>query len=156
MTAQNGRGCCTVTERRVTVESVICDREVGVSEGFEQCENEYTALFAERGGVMRISYGEQSDSGEIKTDITLADGRVRVHRSGAIESDFLFIEGQRTSSLYKIPPYSFDAEINTKKIRNNLTRLGGKLTIIYDMTVGGAEKNVRMTITLEEAPHNDT
>ena len=140
-----------MTERKVTVESVICDPSVGVAEGFERCENEYTALFAERGGVMRISYVENSEGGEIKSDITLTDGRVRVRRTGAIESDFLFVEGERTTSLYKIPPYAFDAEINTKKIRNNLTRFGGKLTIIYDMTVGGAEKCVRMTITLEEA-----
>ncbi len=137
-------------ERKVTVESVICDPAVGVAEGFERCENEYTALFAERGGVMRISYSEKSEGGEIKSDITLKDGRIRVRRTGAIESDFLFIEGQTTTSLYKIPPYAFDAEITTKKIRNNLTRLGGKLTIIYDMTVGGAQKYVRMSITLGE------
>jgi uncharacterized beta-barrel protein YwiB (DUF1934 family) len=140
-----------VTERKVTVESVICDPTVGVAEGFERCENEYTALFAERGTAMRISYTEQSEGGEIKSDITLTDGHVRVRRTGAIESDFLFVEGETTTSLYKIPPYAFDAKITTKKIRNNLTRLGGKLTIIYDMNVGGADKNVRMTITLAEA-----
>ncbi len=141
-----------MTERKVTVESVICDPTAGVAEGFERCENEYTALFAELGDAIRISYNEQSEGGEIRSSIKITDGRVRVRRAGAIESDFLFVEGECTKSLYKIPPYAFDAEINTKKIRNNLTRLGGKLTIIYDMTVGGAQKHVRMTITLEEAP----
>lgn len=144
-----------MTERKATVESVICDPSVGVAEGFERCENKYTALLGERDGTMLISYSEQSEGGRIKSDIIVTGEHVRVRRSGAIESDFLFIEGGRTRSLYKIPPYSFDAEINTKKIRNNLTRLGGKLTIIYDMTVGGAEKNVRMTITLEEVAAND-
>ena len=104
-----------------------------------------------RGGLMRLSYEETSEGGPIKSDITIADGHVRVRRTGAIESDFMFAEGEVTKSLYKIPPYSFDTSITTKKIRNNLTRSGGKLTIIYDMNVGGADKNVRMTITLAEA-----
>ena len=99
---------------------------------------------------MRLSYEEASEGGPIKSDVTVTAEHVRVRRTGAIESDFLFVEGETTKSLYKIPPYAFDAEITTKKIRNNLTRGGGKLTIIYDMNVGGAEKNVRMTITLAE------
>ena len=139
-----------MSECRVIVESVICDPSVGVAEGFEMCENEYSATIAERGGLLRLSYEEKSEGGPIKTDLTLTDAHVRVRRTGAIESDFLFVEGESTKSLYKIPPYAFDAEIKTKKIRNNLTRGGGKLTIIYDMNVGGAEKNVRMTITLAE------
>lgn len=140
-----------MSECKVIVESVICDPSLGVSEGFEMCENEYSATIAERGGLLRLSYEEKSEGGEIKSDITLTDAHVRVRRTGAIESDFLFVEGETTTSLYKIPPYAFDARITTKKIRNNLTRLGGKLTIIYDMNVGGADKNVRMTITLAEA-----
>ncbi|MBO5946148.1 MAG: DUF1934 domain-containing protein [Clostridia bacterium] len=140
-----------MSEYRVIVESVICDPSLGVAEGFERCENEYTATVSERGGLMRLLYEETSEGGPIKSDITIAEGHVRVRRTGAIESDFMFAEGEVTKSLYKIPPYSFDASITTKKIRNNLTRSGGKLTIIYDMNVGGADKNVRMSITLAEA-----
>lgn len=139
-----------MSECRVIVESVICDPSLGVSEGFERCETEYTATIAERGGLLRLSYEETSEGGPIKSDITLTDTHVRVRRTGAIESDFMFVEGETTKSLYKIPPYAFDAEITTKKIRNNLTRGGGKLTIIYDMNVGGAEKCVRMTVTVAE------
>ena len=139
-----------MNECKVIVESVICDPSLGVAEGFERCENEYTATVAERGGLVRLSYEEASEGGPIKSDVTVTAEHVRVRRTGAIESDFLFVEGETTKSLYKIPPYAFDAEITTKKIRNNLTRGGGKLTIIYDMNVGGAEKNVRMTITLAE------
>ena len=140
-----------MNECKVIVESVICDPSQGAADGTERCTNEYIATIAERGGLMRLSYQEKSEGGPIKSDITVADGHVRVRRTGAIESDFLFVEGDKTTSLYKIPPYAFDTEIFTKKIRNNLTRCGGKLTIIYDMTVGGAEKNVRMSITIAEA-----
>ena len=140
-----------MSECKVIVESVICDPSLGAADGIERCENEYTATLAERGGLLRLSYEEKSEGGPIKSDITVAEGHVRVRRTGAIESDFMFVEGEKTTSLYKIPPYAFDTEILTKKIRNNLTRGGGKLTIIYDMTVGGAEKNVRMSITIAEA-----
>ena len=108
-----------MSEYRVIVESVICDPSLGVAEGFERCENEYTATVSERGGLMRLSYEETSEGGPIKSDITIAEGHVRVRRTGAIESDFMFAEGEVTKSLYKIPPYSFDASITTKKIRNN-------------------------------------
>lgn len=143
-----------MAECRLTVESVVCDLSLGAAEGFERCENEYAATVAERGGLLRLSYEETSEGGKIKSEITVADTRVRVRRTGAIESDFVFAEGESTTSLYRIPPYSFDARICTKKIRNNLTRGGGKLTIIYDMNVGGADKNVRMTITLAEVEND--
>ena len=97
-----------MSECRVIVESVICDPSLGVSEGFERCETEYTATIAERGGLLRLSYEETSEGGPIKSDLTLTAEHVRVRRTGAIESDFMFVEGETTKSLYKIPPYSFD------------------------------------------------
>ena len=58
----------------------------------------------------------------------------------------LFREGYTDKSLYQVPPYSFDAVIYTKKIRSTLTKDGGRVDIFYRMTLGGAEKNVRMRI----------
>ena len=139
-----------MSECNITVESVITDPTLGAADGTEVCKNEYVAQLSERGGLLRLTYEEKSEGGPIKSDITVTAEHIRVRRTGAIESDFMFIEGETTRSLYKITPYAFDAEITTKKIRNNLTRDGGKLTIYYDMTVGGAEKNVRMSITLSE------
>ena len=73
---------------------------------------------------------------------------VRVVRHGALESELVFREGESTESVYAVGPYKFDATVKTRRIRNTITELGGTLTLYYDMNVGGAEKSVRMRITL--------
>ena len=60
--------------------------------------------------------------------------------------NFVFEDGKSHSSLYKIPPYEFETEIITKKIRNGITENGGALTIFYDMTIGNDRRGVKMRI----------
>ena len=63
-----------------------------------------------------------------------------------LESSFLFEEGAVHTSLYKVPPYTFDAEIRTRKIRSALSEQGGTLELIYNMKIGGAVRATRMKI----------
>ena len=93
-----------------------------------------------------ISYTEESESGRITSEITVKENTVTVRRSGAIISEMVFSEGECHRSLYQIPPYSFDTVVNTKKIRNTLSKEGGRLDIFYTMSIGGQEKKVRMKI----------
>lgn len=95
-----------------------------------------------------ITYSENNDSGRVVSDITLTEKTVTVTRRGGVVSDMVFSEGKRHKSLYQVPPYSFDAEIFTKKIRNNMTRDGGRVDIFYTMKIGGADKSVRMKIEI--------
>ena len=71
---------------------------------------------------------------------------MRVKREGGVEYEFIFREGETTSSLYSVPPYSFDTEIYTGKIRSSLTEEGGEISLLYYMTIGGAKKRTRMKI----------
>ncbi len=96
--------------------------------------------------VTVITYTENTEGGRVATDITLTETSVTVTRRGAVVSDMVFSEGETHKSLYQVPPYSFDTEIYTKKIRNNMTRDGGRVDIFYTMKIGGAEKSVRMKI----------
>ena len=97
-------------------------------------------------GGYEITYSEFTEGGKVVSTITVTENTVRVKRVGAVESDMLFEEGTLHTSLYGVPPYSFDVEIMTKKIRNNMTRESGRLDIHYKMKIGGADKNVRMKI----------
>ena len=94
-----------------------------------------------------ISYAESTDGGRVLTDITQAEGEVRLSRRGAVVFDTVFREGELSEGLYSIPPYSFDATVRTRKIRGGITKEGGELSIIYDMTVGGQAKAVRLKIS---------
>lgn len=93
-----------------------------------------------------ICFSEKTEGGEIKTRIEILSGKIRVSRHGAIESDMLFSEGIAHSSVYSIPPYSFDANVFTRRIRGEIGDTGGRLDIFYDMEIGGAKKSVKMTL----------
>ena len=133
----------------VTIESLIDELdENGLTESTEKTEVCRPVTVSEWGNALTLSYSEDTDGGEVLSLVSINADTVTVTRTGAIASEFTFCEKKRSTSLYKIPPYSFDAEIYTRKIRNNITRAGGVLTVLYDMTLGGARKCVRMKITL--------
>ena len=95
-----------------------------------------------------ISYLEELDGGKVTTDIEIKNDTVSLLRRGAVVSEFFFKEGVKHSSLYQIPPYSFDAEIFTKRIRCSLSEEGGEISLVYNMKIGGADKAVRMKIKI--------
>ena len=97
-------------------------------------------------GRISITYTENTEGGSIRSEIVCLDGQVWVSRTGAIESDLCFIEGEIHRSVYSIPPYKFDAEVKTKRVRIDMNEDGGKIDLLYNMTVGGAEKAARMKI----------
>ena len=121
----------------------------GLIESTEKNEESYEATLTEWGTALTISYHESGEDKEVDTLITIKGDEVTVKREGSISSEFVFREKYTHKALYSIPPFSFDAEIFTRKIRGGLTALGGEMTIIYDMTVGGAKKSVRMKICLK-------
>ena len=97
-------------------------------------------------GIISVTYTEQSEGGEIRSEIFCCDGSVRVRRSGAIESDIYFKEGEIHTSVYSISPYSFDAAVKAKRVRIDVNEMGGSIDLLYNMRIGGAEKSARMKI----------
>ena len=132
---------------KITVESFIEDVEDGEVTSSEKYSSSLLAILKIAENELTLLYTESDDNGKTDTALTVCDDKITVCRTGAITSEFVFIEGEHTSSLYKAGEYTFDAGIFTRKIRNNFTRCGGRLSILYDMTVGGADKHVRMKIT---------
>ena len=98
-----------------------------------------------------LLYHEKSDGGDIRSEISYKDGVLCVKRSGAIESLMEFREGELHRSVYSIPPYQFDAEVKTRRVRVGLDENGGAIDLIYNMKIGGAEKSARMKIWISES-----
>ena len=137
-----------IKEKRFKISSVI---ENLSSDGLPGTDVEKTEITPE--GFLKIfdtgfeiSYMEMTEGGKVVSDIIITEGAVDVKRRGAVESDMHFAEGVSHKSLYTVAPYSFDSEIVTRKIRNNMTRDGGRVDIFYNMRIGGAEKSVKMRI----------
>jgi uncharacterized beta-barrel protein YwiB (DUF1934 family) len=100
-------------------------------------------------GEIALSYTELQEGEKIFSDVILRGGAVSVIKRGGVECDFEFSEGAHHSSVYRIPPYAFDAEIDCLRIRSTLTREGGELQLIYNMQIGGDAQRVRIRITAE-------
>ena len=115
-------------------------------ETVEKTTTKARASMESDGFSTRLSYTEEHEDQKVKTDIKIEGDTITVARQGSLESTFVFREGESHSSLYKIPPYSFDAEIKTTKIRNGITENGGILSIFYYMSVGGDYRKVKMKI----------
>lgn len=137
-----------IKEKKLKISSVI---ENLTAEGLVDGEAEKTEITPD--GFLKIyddkyeiSYVDSSDGARVVTDIIITENAVDVKRSGDVHSDMHFEDGVLHKSLYTVAPYSFDSEIMTRKIRNNMTRDGGKVDIFYNMKIGGAEKSVRMRI----------
>ncbi|MBR5817809.1 MAG: DUF1934 domain-containing protein [Clostridia bacterium] len=137
--------------KRICITSIIDELdECGMVESSDKSENTADLTVTEVGGILTLSFTELSDGGKTDSLITVKGDEITVSRKGAVVSEFVFREGFCHKSLYKVVPYSFDAEIFTRKIRNNLTRGVGTLSILYDMTVGGGKKRVNMKISVSE------
>lgn len=138
-------------KKRIFIETFIEELDDGGAvEDSERTEQRAECLVSEDVRGVTLSYSEDSEGGAVYCDITVAEDAVTVKRSGAIESEFVFSEGLLHTSSYRIPPYSFDAEIYTRKIRKEITRCGGKLSLIYDLKVGGRLSRMRMKIAVED------
>ena len=104
--------------------------------------------FAVRGGASRIIYKTENEGVLTQTEIAVLKRGVRLVRHGGIESVMEFSKGEVTKTLYRIPPYAFDAEIDTKRVCGSFTEDGGTLELLYLLSIGGAKKKMRLSLTV--------
>ena len=137
-----------VMEAKIKISSTISELDSsGLTVGNEEnTESECIGFYHFFEDKILMTYSEDTEGGRITSEIELIDNVVTVRRTGALVSELKFEEDKTHSSIYRIPPYSFDALVTTRKIRRNLSRDGGSLDLHYKMTIGGADKAARMKI----------
>lgn len=119
------------------------DPEVSVSEAM--------GTYRYSDGEAFINFNEQTDGGKVHTEIKCLGGTVTVRRDGAIESYMHFSKDESHHSVYTISPYRFDATVTSKRVKIKLDSEGGEIDLLYNMTIGGADKNARMKIWISKA-----
>lgn len=97
-------------------------------------------------GRYLLTYAEEGEGGKLTTEIAVTGRKVTVSRKGAIESSMEFEEGREHHSVYSIPPYRFDAVIETKRINLELSDQKSRIELHYNMKIGGATRSARMKI----------
>ena len=86
---------------------------------------------------LRISYQETELTGMEGTCTTVEIGpsRVILRRSGSVNSQMVFEEGKQHTSLYETPFGELSVDIQTGRLRHNLTERGGIMEIKYSIAV---------------------
>ena len=89
------------------------------------------------GDGMVLTYEESQLTGMEGTTTTfeVKGPRVILTRSGTVNSQMVFEEGRQHTSLYETPFGGLSVDIQTSRLRHNLTARGGILEIRYTIAV---------------------
>ena len=83
------------------------------------------------------------------TTFEVRDKRVTLTRSGKVNSQMVFEEGRAHTSLYETPFGELSVDIQTSRLRHNLTERGGVLDLRYSIAVeqtAAGENTVRLRV----------
>ena len=130
----------------VTMLSVISSDDAP-SGGDDRNESSYSGKLEVLDDKLLITYSERTEGGVMNTEIHVFDGKVIVKRRGAIVSEMVFAEGERYTSLYTIPPHSFDMVIDCRRLKIQTSDREGRVDMLYKMEIGGEARSARMRIT---------
>lgn len=86
---------------------------------------------------LRIRYQETALTGMEGTETTFDIGpsRVILRRTGSVNSQMVFEEGRQHTSVYETPFGELSVDIQTGRLRHNLTERGGIMEIKYSIAV---------------------
>ncbi|MDD3347052.1 DUF1934 domain-containing protein [Oscillibacter sp.] len=109
---------------------------------FDDVDPDATELMTEgtmelTGGELRLSYQETALTGMEGTLTTFAvkGPQVILTRMGSVNSQMVFEEGRQHTSLYETPYGELAVDIQTSRLRHNLTERGGVMEIKYSIAV---------------------
>lgn len=109
---------------------------------FDDVDPDATELMTEgtlemTGGGMVLSYQETALTGMEGTRTTFAVNgpQVILTRMGSVNSQMVFEEGRQHTSLYETPYGELAVDIQTSRLRHNLTERGGVMEIKYSIAV---------------------
>lgn len=107
----------------------------GVDPDATELMTEGTLELSEEGLTLR--YHESALTGMEGTVTTFAvkGPRVTLTRSGSVNSQMVFEEGRQHTSLYETPYGELSVDIQTSRLRHNLTERGGVMEIKYSIAL---------------------
>ena len=139
-----------IKEGKFLVRSFIEDLdESGLATDSEELKSESEGFLRAAEDEMLLTYTEGEGESKVFSQVLIRGESVVVNRRGASESSMMLKVGEKHTSVYKVPPYSFDMEVEAKRIRNTMSLKGGRLDLFYMMTIGGQARKVRLTIDFE-------
>nr|WP_325303989.1 DUF1934 domain-containing protein [uncultured Dysosmobacter sp.] len=109
---------------------------------FDDIDPDETELMTEgtlevREDGLRLSYQETALTGMegTSTAFEIRGPRVILTRTGKVNSQMIFEEGRQHTSLYETPFGELTVDIQTSRLRHNLSERGGVMEIRYSIAV---------------------
>ena len=107
----------------------------GVDPDATELMTEGTMELSEEGLTLRYHESALTGMEGTVTTFTVEGPRVTLTRSGSVNSQMIFEEGRQHTSLYETPFGELSVEIQTSRLRHNLTERGGVMEIRYSIAV---------------------
>ena len=107
----------------------------GIDPDETELMTEGTMELAEDGIVLSYEESELTGMEGTTTTFEVCGPRVTLTRSGAVNSQMVFEEGRQHTSLYETPFGELSVDIQTGRLRHNLTERGGIMEIQYSIAV---------------------
>ena len=107
----------------------------GVDPDATELMTEGTMELSEEGLTLRYHESALTGMEGTVTTFTVEDPRVTLTRSGSVNSQMIFEEGRQHTSLYETPFGELSVDIQTSRLRHNLTERGGVMEIRYSIAV---------------------
>ena len=82
-----------------------------------------------------VEIPKDTANGDYTTTFEIGPGRVILRRSGSVNSQMVFEEGRQHTSLYETPFGELKVDIQTSRLRHNLSERGGVMDIKYSIAV---------------------
>lgn len=123
--------------------------------GKETMTQRAEGLLSQTGTGWLLTYREGAGSGlgETQTTLRLDLDRAVLTRTGEVSSQMVFQPGQEHTSLYETAYGKLPMTIRTLALKAGLTRDGGRVSIHYQIELGGAaagETRLRLTLQKKE------
>ena len=96
---------------------------------------EGTMTLTDDGMLLRYEETELTGMAGTTTTFEVRGDRVTLTRSGGVNSQMIFEEGQQHTSLYSTLFGDMTIDIQTSRLRHNLTERGGVMEIRYSIAV---------------------
>ena len=107
----------------------------GVDPDATELMTEGTMELSEEGLTLRYHESALTGMEGTVTTFTVEGPRVTLTRSGSVNSQMIFEEGRQHTSLYETPFGELSVDIQTSRLRHNLTERGGVMEIKYSIAV---------------------
>ena len=107
----------------------------GVDPDATELMTEGTMELSEEGLTLRYHESALTGMEGTVTTFTVEGPRVTLTRSGSVNSQMIFEEGRQHTSLYETPFGELSVDIQTSRLRHNLTERGGVMEIRYSIDV---------------------